>query len=117
MAIGRTMYRKKVWLDAQERGNIFRFVNSSCDPNCRIVEWEVEGKPRVGIFANQDIPKMTELTLNYPVRDCKCSSENCHRQSNDGDDTEDEDWEKIGAVSFRDEEKQDDKYTHSDFLK
>jgi len=68
------------------RGSIARFVNHSCEPNCRMVKWIVAGKPRMALFAG-DRPIMTgdELTYDYNfdpfsaknVQECRCGSENC----------------------------------------
>ncbi len=67
-------------------GSIARFVNHSCDPNCRMVKWIVSGQPRMALFAG-DAPIMTgdELTYDYNfdpfsaknVQKCLCASENC----------------------------------------
>jgi histone-lysine N-methyltransferase ASH1L len=68
------------------RGSIARFVNHSCEPNCRMVKWIVAGKPRMALFAG-DKPIMTgeELTYDYNfdpfsaknVQECRCGSKNC----------------------------------------
>ncbi|KAI1101442.1 SET domain-containing protein [Jackrogersella minutella] len=67
-------------------GSIARFVNHSCDPNCRMVKWIVSGQPRMALFAG-DRPIMTgeELTYDYNfdpfsaknVQKCLCGSANC----------------------------------------
>lgn len=67
-------------------GSIARFVNHSCDPNCRMEKWIVHGQPRMALFAG-DKPIMTgeELTYDYNfdpfsaknVQKCLCGSENC----------------------------------------
>jgi [histone H3]-lysine4 N-trimethyltransferase ASH1L len=68
------------------RGSIARFVNHSCEPNCRMVKWIVAGKPRMALFAG-DRPIMTgeELTYDYNfdpfsaknVQECRCGAETC----------------------------------------
>ncbi|KAI9740134.1 MAG: hypothetical protein M1818_004885 [Claussenomyces sp. TS43310] len=73
-------------LDATEKGSIARFVNHSCEPNCRMVKWVVGGKPRMALFAGER-PIMTgeELTYDYNfdpfsaknVQECRCGSANC----------------------------------------
>ncbi|XP_003371827.1 histone-lysine N-methyltransferase, H3 lysine-36 specific [Trichinella spiralis] len=52
-------------IDATSFGNAARFINHSCDPNCRAEKWMVEGKHRLAIVANRDISKGEELTLDY----------------------------------------------------
>ena len=56
-------------IDAGPKGNIARFMNHSCKPNCETEKWTVNGDTRVGIFAQADIPAGTELTFNYQGRD------------------------------------------------
>lgn len=53
------------YIDASRKANIGRFINHSCDPNCRIEKWTVLGEQRVGIFADKDIKKGTELSFDY----------------------------------------------------
>lgn len=46
---------KDLIIDAERKGNMARFMNHSCDPNCESEKWTVNGNTRVGIFARQDI--------------------------------------------------------------
>ncbi len=48
-------------IDPRLRGNIARFINHSCDPNCEAVVEE----QRVYIDAIRDIPEGEELTYDY----------------------------------------------------
>ena len=67
-------------------GSIARFVNHSCNPNCRMIKWIVSGQPRMALFAG-DKPIMTgdELTYDYNfdpfsaknVQKCLCGEVNC----------------------------------------
>lgn len=67
-------------------GSIARFVNHSCNPNCRMIKWIVSGQPRMALFAG-DRPIMTgdELTYDYNfdpfsaknVQSCLCGEFNC----------------------------------------
>ncbi|VUC20466.1 unnamed protein product [Clonostachys rosea] len=67
-------------------GSIARFVNHSCNPNCRMIKWIVAGQPRMALFAG-DKPIMTgdELTYDYNfdpfssknVQKCLCGQPNC----------------------------------------
>ena len=42
-------------IDSEKKGNLARFINHSCDPNCETQIWTVMGESRVGIFAIKDI--------------------------------------------------------------
>lgn len=48
------------------RGSIARFVNHSCEPNCKMIKWTVAGKPRMALFAgDKGITTGDELTYDY----------------------------------------------------
>lgn len=48
------------------RGSIARFINHSCEPNCRMIKWTVAGKPRMALFAgDRGIMTGDELTYDY----------------------------------------------------
>ncbi|KAE8151944.1 hypothetical protein BDV25DRAFT_128430 [Aspergillus avenaceus] len=68
------------------RGSIARFVNHSCEPNCRMEKWTVAGKPRMALFAgDRGIITGEELTYDYNfdpysqknVQQCRCGADNC----------------------------------------
>ncbi|KAJ5110819.1 hypothetical protein N7532_001354 [Penicillium argentinense] len=68
------------------RGSIARFVNHSCEPNCRMEKWTVAGKPRMALFAgDRGIMTGQELSYDYNfdpysnknVQQCRCGAENC----------------------------------------
>jgi histone-lysine N-methyltransferase NSD2 len=71
-------------VDAGPKGNLARFMNHSCQPNCETQKWMVNGQTRVGLFAVCDIPEGSELTFNYNL-DCRgnektrcgCGAKNC----------------------------------------
>lgn len=46
---------KNCIIDAGPSGNLARFMNHSCDPNCKTVKWVVDGTFRIGLFAVRDI--------------------------------------------------------------
>ena len=54
-------------IDARHKGNLSRFINSSCHPNCETQKWQdaATGETRVGIFAIRDIAIGEELTYDY----------------------------------------------------
>uniref|UniRef100_V5F133 Histone-lysine N-methyltransferase n=2 Tax=Kalmanozyma brasiliensis (strain GHG001) TaxID=1365824 RepID=V5F133_KALBG len=90
-------------LDGGRKGNITRFANHSCDPNCRIEKFIICGTDealsaefQIGLFANRDIEAGEELTYNYgwaafqprdnltgaptaqvPTEPCLCGAVNC----------------------------------------
>ena len=70
-------------IDACRMGNVGRFMNHSCLPNCETQKWVVKGDLRVGFFAMRTIKAGEELTFNYnfqtekPIR-CCCGSSNCN---------------------------------------
>lgn len=48
------------------KGSIARFINHSCDPNCTMEQWIVNGKPRMALFAgDHGIMTGEELTYDY----------------------------------------------------
>ena len=68
------------------RGSIARFVNHSCEPNCTIQKWTVDGKPRVALFAgDKGITTGEELTYDYNfspyddknLQECHCGATKC----------------------------------------
>ncbi|XP_062559816.1 histone-lysine N-methyltransferase Su(var)3-9-like isoform X1 [Armigeres subalbatus] len=91
-------------IDAAHYGNIARFINHSCDPNCGI--WSVwvncldPNLPRLAFFAKRKIEAGEELTINYQTQvnesraldgekppdgdggpenltECRCGADNC----------------------------------------
>ena len=56
-------------IDAGPMGNLSRFMNHSCDPNCETQKWTVNGEVRVGLFASRDIKEGEELNFDYQL-DC-----------------------------------------------
>lgn len=42
-----------LFVDAEPAGNLARFINHSCDPNCITRKVTVEGNTRIGIFTNK----------------------------------------------------------------
>ncbi|XP_057459380.1 histone-lysine N-methyltransferase ASHR3 isoform X2 [Actinidia eriantha] len=75
--------RKDFTIDATFKGNSSRFLNHSCDPNCKLEKWHVEGETRVGVFAARSIKVGEPLTYDYrfvqfgPEVKCHCAAPNC----------------------------------------
>ena len=51
-------------IDAGPKGNLSRFMNHCCQPNCETQKWTVNGDTRVGLFAICDIPSSKYLNIN-----------------------------------------------------
>ncbi|KAF8154816.1 hypothetical protein B0H34DRAFT_660281 [Crassisporium funariophilum] len=100
---GEETYASKYTVDAYHAGNFTRFLNHSCDPNCRLFacyvnEGDIE-KPLLVIFSRRDIEPFEEICFNYqgnypgeeddndsdgsdPEKDviyvkCRCGAKNC----------------------------------------
>ncbi|KAF1980911.1 hypothetical protein K402DRAFT_255081 [Aulographum hederae CBS 113979] len=79
-------FHQNLIIDATKRGSAARFVNHSCDPNCRVEKWIVGGEPRMALFAGDNgIMTGEELTYDYNfdpfsddnVQTCHCGSAKC----------------------------------------
>ncbi|KAF2878370.1 hypothetical protein BDV95DRAFT_20146 [Massariosphaeria phaeospora] len=75
---------KGEFVDATKKGNLGRFCNHSCNPNCFVDKWVVGDKLRLGIFAERKIKAGEELVFNYNVdrygadpQPCYCGEPNC----------------------------------------
>ena len=71
-------------IDPTYSGNIARFINHSCDPNCVTRKWTVMKETAIGIFSRKDIQEDEELSFDYqfdafktPFQKCYCGSSNC----------------------------------------
>ena len=76
---------KTVYIDANIDGGLAKYINHSCNLNCKPFQWYVKGLPRMCFFAKRDIEKGAELTFDYqwakvmgkrPTK-CLCGEENC----------------------------------------
>lgn len=75
---------KGEFIDATKKGNLGRFCNHSCNPNCYVDKWVVGDKLCMGIFAGRRIKAGEELVFNYNVdryganpQPCYCGEPNC----------------------------------------
>ena len=75
---------KGEFVDATKKGNLGRFCNHSCNPNCFVDKWVIDDKLRMGIFAERKIKAGEELVFNYNVdrygadpQPCYCGEPNC----------------------------------------
>ncbi|XP_043479533.1 histone-lysine N-methyltransferase ash1 [Leptopilina heterotoma] len=72
-------------IDGHRMGGDGRFVNHSCEPNCEMQKWSVNGLPRMALFASRNINPGEELTYDYNFalfnptegQQCRCGSNGC----------------------------------------
>ncbi|KAL6899053.1 hypothetical protein ACP4OV_005711 [Aristida adscensionis] len=57
------IYSPGTVIDACTKGNLGRFINHSCSPNCRREKWMVNGEVCIGIFAMRSIKKVVDGTI------------------------------------------------------
>ncbi|KAJ1799132.1 histone methyltransferase set1 [Coemansia sp. RSA 2399] len=73
----------EIVVDATKCGNVARFVNHSCEPNCIAKTIVADGTKRIVIYASHDIQVGEEVTYDYkfPPEDvkipCLCGATNC----------------------------------------
>lgn len=84
---------RQTLVDPSKFGNIGRYLNHSCDPNCHIIPIRINnGIPKLCIFSSRDILENTELCFDYgenSPRDlsqatthlklCLCEAANCRK--------------------------------------
>lgn len=72
--------------DATKHGNVARFINASCNPNCYTKIISFENTKRIAIYAKRDISEGEELSYDYkfePEYDptkripCNCGANDC----------------------------------------
>jgi [histone H3]-lysine4 N-trimethyltransferase SETD1 len=70
-------------VDATKCGNLSRFINHSCDPNCYAKIITIEGRKKIVIYSRREIKRNEEITYDYkfPLEDtkipCRCGTLNC----------------------------------------
>lgn len=69
---------KGEFVDATRKGNLARFCNHSCNPNCYVDKWVVGDKVRMGIFSLREIASGEELLFNYNVDRYGADPQRCH---------------------------------------
>ncbi|XP_062222797.1 histone-lysine N-methyltransferase ASHR3-like isoform X2 [Phragmites australis] len=73
---------KDFTIDATFKGNVSRFLNHSCEPNCNLEKWQVDGETRVGVFASRSVKVGEPLTYDYSLMLLDCSSCSYHLTKN-----------------------------------
>jgi hypothetical protein len=75
-------------IDATERGNVARFTNHSCEPNCYAEVITVQGQPKIVFYAAKKIEAGAEVTYNYKFAPeiekipCYCGTPSCQGSLN-----------------------------------
>lgn len=75
-------------IDATQMGNLARFINHSCQPNCYAKIVVVDGEKRIVIYSKLAISKGDEITYDYkfPIEedkiDCLCGAPGCRGSLN-----------------------------------
>ena len=52
-------------IDAEKEGNVSRFMSHSCNSNCYLFKWTMNGQDVIGVYAKSSISPFTELTFDY----------------------------------------------------
>jgi hypothetical protein len=85
------------YIDAREVANMARFINHSCDPNCKLVPTNVSGHIRVAIVCIKDVAPGGFLSYDYQfdTKDgskfiCRCGATNCRGTMKGGKNGEDD---------------------------
>jgi len=71
--------QQKCFIDAQQQGSVFRFLNHSCKPNAELLEQRCGIERILVVVTKQDILKGEEVTINYGEGyfGCKCLCQPC----------------------------------------
>ncbi|CAF4680554.1 unnamed protein product [Rotaria sp. Silwood1] len=75
-------------VDATKCGNLARFINHSCDPNCYAKIIPVESQKKIVIYSKRDIRLGEEITYDYkfPLEEqkipCRCGAPTCRGSLN-----------------------------------
>uniref|UniRef100_A0A3Q2ZKG6 [histone H3]-lysine(4) N-trimethyltransferase n=2 Tax=Kryptolebias marmoratus TaxID=37003 RepID=A0A3Q2ZKG6_KRYMA len=75
-------------IDATKWGNLARFINHSCNPNCYAKIITVESQKKIVIYSRQPISVNEEITYDYkfPIEEtkipCLCGADSCRGSLN-----------------------------------
>lgn len=90
------------YIDAREKGNLSRFINHSCQPNCHLLPVNVGGHMRVGVVASRNIQPGEFLSYDYhfDTQDgdkfvCRCGAKKCRGTMKEGQFVEDDNDKKL----------------------
>lgn len=71
---------KFVYIEPEKTGSIARFMNHSCDANCRFRELRYYLQIRIAVVTTHSIAPNKEITVRYGDNiwfNCTCGSQNC----------------------------------------
>jgi palmitoyltransferase ZDHHC9/14/18 len=54
-----------LWINGDKNGGPAQCINHSCDPNYELVQWGVDGLPRMCFFAKKNIKRGMEFNFDY----------------------------------------------------
>uniref|UniRef100_A0A7E4VNM6 [histone H3]-lysine(4) N-trimethyltransferase n=1 Tax=Panagrellus redivivus TaxID=6233 RepID=A0A7E4VNM6_PANRE len=72
-------------IDGTRIGNVSRYINHSCDPNCVVKTQKIEGLKHLFIVSRRHIEKGEELTYDYHLPEeeekipCLCGAKKCRK--------------------------------------
>ena len=75
-------------IDATKYGNLARFINHCCEPNCKAQCNEINGKKHILLLAKRFIKSGEEITYDYNFEvesekiQCRCGAQNCRGRLN-----------------------------------
>uniref|UniRef100_A0A671USQ5 [histone H3]-lysine(4) N-trimethyltransferase n=1 Tax=Sparus aurata TaxID=8175 RepID=A0A671USQ5_SPAAU len=75
-------------IDATKHGNLARFINHSCNPNCYAKIITVDSQKKIVIYSRQPIGINEEITYDYkfPIEEtkipCLCGADGCRGSLN-----------------------------------
>ena len=75
-------------IDATKFGNLARFINHCCEPNCYSQCNEINGKKHIFLLAKKFIKAGEEITYDYNFEvesekiECRCGAKNCRGRLN-----------------------------------
>ncbi len=59
------IYGMNLLIHGDENGGPAQYINHSCNPNCKLVQWGVDSLPYMCFFVKKNIKSGMEFTFNY----------------------------------------------------
>ena len=67
-----------LYIDATRKGNISRYMNHSCDPNCETQKWTINDITRIGFFTLHPVLANEELVFDYKFKNYGLEMQVCY---------------------------------------